>query len=176
MPGAHRLREGETLIGRAPACDVVINSSTISRQHARVRLTGGRVFVSDAGSTYGTLVNGSAVKGEHELVPGDSFVIGHLQFTLTRDVQESEVLSDSHQVFEESHTIVRRVDRFDGDAASPPAATPAVGLMMPAGSATSVAHTPASGLPTPGGFPAPSGNGMPASQAQAGLFVPTAQR
>ena len=134
MPGAHQLREGDTLVGRAPACDVVINSSTISRQHARVRLTAGRVFVSDAGSTYGTLVNGSAVKGERELVPGDSFVIGHLQFTLTRDVQESEVLSDSHQVFEESHTIVRRVDQFAGDAASSPPASASRRTRRPSGS------------------------------------------
>src|SRR5262245_44677243 len=113
MPGAHQLRDGDTLIGRAAICDLVISAPTISRQHARVRLTEGRVFVSDAGSTYGTLVNGKPITGEHELKSGDSFVIGHLQFTLTQDVQESDMLSDAHQVLDESHTIVRRVDLHD---------------------------------------------------------------
>ena len=173
MPGAHQLREGETLIGRAPACDVVINAPTISRQHARVRLHAGKVFISDAGSTYGTLVNGTAVKGECELAPGGSFVIGHLEFTLTKDVQESDVLSDSHQVFEESNVIERKVDRFPGDAASPSAsvgaaaATPAVGSKMAGESASSRAHTPSAGLPGPRDERTAGGTVMPASHVPA---------
>src|SRR5688500_13425365 len=110
MPSAHQLREGDTLIGRSASCNLVISAPTISRQHARVRLRNDRVYVSDAGSTYGTLVNGEPITGEHELSSGDSFVIGHLQFTLTKDVQESDVLSDDHEVFDESHTILRHVD------------------------------------------------------------------
>ena len=105
MPGAHQLREGEMLIGRAPTCELVINAPTISRQHTRVRLTEGRVFVRDAGSTYGTLVNGTPVTGDHELTPGDTFVLGHMEFTLTREVEEAEVLSDSHHVFDDAGTI-----------------------------------------------------------------------
>jgi adenylate cyclase len=137
MPSAHQLREGDTLIGRSAACDLIISAPTISRQHACVRLHEGRVYVRDAGSTYGTLVNGDPVLGERELVAGDSFVIGHLQFTLTRDVEESEFLSDDHQVFEESNTILRRVDSFQGDEASmagagPAEATPASGLAIAA--------------------------------------------
>src|SRR5262245_44671760 len=54
MPGAYQLREGETLIGRSASCDLVISAPTISRQHACVRLTDGRVFLRDAGSRYGT--------------------------------------------------------------------------------------------------------------------------
>jgi adenylate cyclase len=141
MFGAQQLREGNILIGRAAICDLVISAPTISRQHANVRLTNGRVFVSDAGSTYGTLVNGMPITGEHELTSGDSFVIGHLHFTLTQDVHESDVLSDDHHVLDGSRTIVRRVDLDDSESDSPastPAAsayvpTPAVGLSIPAG-------------------------------------------
>jgi adenylate cyclase len=153
MPGAHPLHEGDTLIGRAAACDLVINAPTISRQHARVRLEHGRVYVSDAGSTYGTLVNGTPITGETELSAGDTFTIGHLQLTLTRDVDESDVLSDAHQMFEESHTIVRRVDAFVGDAGGPP---PGVG---------SSAATPAGGLKIPPRVPEPAPVAAPAGRA-----------
>ena len=57
-PGSHDRREGTTLIGRASTCDLIISAATISRQHARIRLEDGRVFVSDAGSTYGTIIGG----------------------------------------------------------------------------------------------------------------------
>ena len=154
MPGAHELREGETLIGRAPACELIVNAPTISRQHARVRLKDGHVFVRDAGSTYGTLINGVPVTDERELAPGETFALGHVQFTLMRAVQEAEVLSDAHQVFEDSGTIVRRVDGFLGDDASPTAAvgssaaTPASGILIPVAAPTPerpAAPTPASG-------------------------------
>src|SRR5262245_44456442 len=109
-PGSHELREGTTLIGRASTCDLIISAPTISRQHARIRLEDGRIFVSDAGSTYGTIIGGEPIAGETELHAGDSFVLGHLEFTLIRDVEESDLLSDNHQVLEESNTIIRRVD------------------------------------------------------------------
>jgi len=116
-PGSHELREGTTLIGRASTCDIVISAPTISRQHARIRLEDGHVFVSDAGSTYGTIIGGEPITGETELVAGNSFILGHLEFTLIRDVEESDLLSDNHQVFEESNTIIRRVD--GGPASGP---------------------------------------------------------
>ena len=121
-PGSHELREGTTIIGRASTCDLIISAPTISRQHARLRLEDGRVFVSDAGSTYGTIIGGEPIAGETELRAGDSFVLGHLEFTLIRDVEESDLLSDNHQVLEESNTIIRRVD--GGLAGTPVKASP----------------------------------------------------
>ena len=55
MPRAHRLREGVTVIGRAPTCDLAITAPLMSREHARVRVAGNKVFLRDAGSTYGTI-------------------------------------------------------------------------------------------------------------------------
>jgi adenylate cyclase len=169
MPGAHQLREGDTLIGRAANCDLVISAPTISRQHARVRLTDGRVFVSDAGSSYGTLVNGKPVTGEHELKSGDSFVIGHLQLTLTQDVHESDVLSDAHQVLEGSHTIVRRVDLDDFQGGSP-AAAPASSAYVP---------TPAVGLPIPTeprGAAGPRAPATPTGTSADAVILPAPQK
>lgn len=135
-PRAHRLRDGETTIGRAPTCDLVISSPLMSRQHARVRVEGGRVFVSDAGSTYGTLYKDAPLAAEQGLAPGDSFSVGQIVLTLEADVAENEVLSEQHQLFEESSTILKPVT----DTAAParpvapvaPQVTPATGVLAAA--------------------------------------------
>src|SRR5215470_11356473 len=94
LPRAHQLKEGETVIGRAPTCDLVITAALMSRQHARIHVDGKRVFLKDAGSTYGTTFKGAKITAEQELIPGDSFTLGPVTLTLDREVHESEVLSE----------------------------------------------------------------------------------
>src|SRR5262245_20602394 len=148
MPRAHRLREGETTIGRAPTCDLVITAPLMSRQHARVRVKGNHVYLKDNGSTYGTLLNGVALTGEQELTSGAAFVVAQVTITLERDVDENEVLSENHQLFDEANTIVRKID----DATRPVAPlTPMVGvtpvLGPPTASSRPAAHqTPSRGV------------------------------
>jgi adenylate cyclase len=160
-PGSHELREGTTLIGRASTCDIVISAPTISRQHARIRLEDGRVFVSDAGSTFGTIIGGEPITNETELVAGNSFVLGHLEFTLIRDVEESDLLSDDHQVLEESSTIIRRVD---GGPASGPYKT------SPSNTGDEPAISPPESIPTPRppGINTMNPAGEPRSQVSSG--------
>ena len=160
MPRAHRLREGETSIGRAPTCDLVINAPLMSRQHARLRVKGNRVFLKDSGSTYGTLMNGLPLTGEQELTPGATFVIAQVSITLERDVDENEVLSEHHKLFDETHTIIRRIE--DPTRPVVAAVTPGVGLTPVASAApasptttststaaaTATHHTPPRGLHT----------------------------
>ncbi len=124
LPRAHRLREGDTVVGRAPSCELVISAPAVSRRHARIRVAGAHVFLLDAGSTHGVLLRGARVTGEQEIRHGDAFVIGQVTITLERDLGESDLLSDSHQILEESGTIMRRVDL--PAAPPPPAVTPAV--------------------------------------------------
>ena len=50
--------------------------------HARVFERGGRYFVEDMNSTNGTLLNGATLKGEAELIDGDSVQIGDTEFRL----------------------------------------------------------------------------------------------
>jgi adenylate cyclase len=140
LPGTCPLRDGVTLIGRSPACDLVLASATVSRRHARVRVTGDRVFLSDAGSSYGTLVDNVPVTGERELASGGSFAVGEVRFTLTRDDERGDVLSDAHRVYDESPTILRSIDPF---AVAPPKQGP--GTEAPAGgTVTGPASRPAS--------------------------------
>ena len=110
MPYVHVLRVGETLIGRTPACDLIINAPSVSRRHARLRVVGGRVFVRDADSTHGTAVNGVPVIEEQEMASGDTLLVGQVEITLIQDLPESELLSESHQVLGETGNLVRRVD------------------------------------------------------------------
>ena len=94
MPRAHQLKEGETVIGRAPSCDLVITAPLMSRHHAVVRVTDKRVFLKDAGSTYGTTFKGAKLTAEQEIKPGDSFTLGPITLTLDREIHENEVLSE----------------------------------------------------------------------------------
>jgi len=118
MPRAHQLKEGETVIGRAPACDLVITAPLMSRHHAVVRVDHKQVFLRDAGSTYGTTLKGSKVTAEQEIKPGDTFILGPITLTLDREVHENEVLSEKHQIFDESATLVKRMENLN----LPPAA------------------------------------------------------
>ncbi|HEX2443242.1 MAG TPA: adenylate/guanylate cyclase domain-containing protein [Vicinamibacterales bacterium] len=102
----HRLREGVTVIGRAPTCDIVINHPTVSRQHTKLRLAGGHCVASDAGSRFGTKVNGEVLEGELELTAGDVLAIGSIAVTIDHRVDERELLSEQHQLLEDSGTLL----------------------------------------------------------------------
>ena len=160
-PRIHQLKDGPTVIGRAPSCDLVVAAPLMSRHHAIVRVEGKRVFLKDAGSTYGTTFKADKLNTEVEIKPGDSFTVGPITLTLDREVHESEVLSEKHQLFEDSATIVKRIENLnlppaEMSAAVTPAAAPVAGLPatmapQPAASAvtSSAADTPAAPVPAP---------------------------
>ena len=66
---------GPMIIGRDPACDIVIESPAVSRRHARIEVNGDRVFIEDLGSSNGTFIDGERISGQAELKPGDLFSI-----------------------------------------------------------------------------------------------------
>ncbi len=61
--------------GRLERCDLTIQDSTVSRQHAAFVRRGERWWVVDLGSTNGTKVNGRRA-AEHPLDPGDQVELG----------------------------------------------------------------------------------------------------
>ena len=148
IPRAHQLKEGETVIGRAPTCDLVITAPLMSRHHAVVRVDSKRVFLRDAGSTYGTTLKGAKLTAEQEIKPGDSFTLGPVTLTLDREVHENEVLSEKHQIFEESATIVKRMENLN----LPPSA--AIVEAVAASAATSV-QSPSGASPPGVGWATP---------------------
>jgi dipeptidyl aminopeptidase/acylaminoacyl peptidase len=70
-------------IGRAPDNDVVVGDPATSGHHGRIEVRAGSFWISDLGSTNGTLVNGQPVI-EKELSDGDMIAIGQntIRFTL----------------------------------------------------------------------------------------------
>lgn len=79
----HPLRPGITSLGREG--DILVADNRVSRRHAEVKNDGGRLSVSDLGSTNGTTVNGEALQpGENRsLVAGDKVGLGGFEFTLS---------------------------------------------------------------------------------------------
>ena len=71
---------GGLSIGRSKDSDVQIDDRYASGLHARVFERGGRTFVEDMKSTNGTLLNGATLKGEAELIDGDTVQIGDTVF------------------------------------------------------------------------------------------------
>jgi len=70
-------------LGRAPDNDVVVADPATSGRHGRIEVRTGAFWISDLGSTNGTLVNGEPVI-EKQLADGDLIAIGQntIRFTL----------------------------------------------------------------------------------------------
>ena len=70
-------------VGRAPDNDVVVGDPATSGHHGRIEVRNGYFWISDLGSTNGTLVNGEPVI-EKQLSDGDLIAIGQntMRFTL----------------------------------------------------------------------------------------------
>lgn len=88
------------VIGRAPGCDVVIPSNSVSREHAQLEVVdeGGKpvVYVSDLGSSNGTQVNGTPVV-KAKLAANDKVRMGEVIF---RFIDND---GDEHRYHEEVH-------------------------------------------------------------------------
>jgi hypothetical protein len=76
------LRDGFTILGRAPAADLVIDDPSVSRYHARIEVRGRRVDIRDLDSTNGTRVNGREV-GSAPLEVGDAIMLGSIEARLS---------------------------------------------------------------------------------------------
>jgi DNA-binding winged helix-turn-helix (wHTH) protein len=70
------LTGGTHIIGRDPAAAVWLDSSVVSRHHARIVVSDGRVTAEDLGSRNGTFVNGVRLAHVSPLAHGDELRIG----------------------------------------------------------------------------------------------------
>ena len=78
------LSEGDNLIGRDPDSTVWLNSASVSRRHARITVdsTNRRLTLDDLGSSNGTFLSRTLVKGPVELSDGAVITFGTVETTL----------------------------------------------------------------------------------------------
>lgn len=79
--GRATLPEGDYIVGRDPAADVVLDSASVSRRHVRLRVRRAEVTVEDLGSKNGSLVGNTRVEGVVRIADGDEVRIGMLTVT-----------------------------------------------------------------------------------------------
>jgi len=76
------LGPGVTIIGRSAACQITIDDPLVSREHARIRVDGGKITLEDLGSRNGLSVNGKPTRELVELVDGDRVRVGAQELVL----------------------------------------------------------------------------------------------
>jgi pSer/pThr/pTyr-binding forkhead associated (FHA) protein len=80
------LRKSVTTLGRALDNDIVLESSEVSRQHARIELQSDGMRIIDLNSTNGTRVNGRSIRSQN-VKAGDDVAFGNLSAKILGDVE-----------------------------------------------------------------------------------------
>jgi pSer/pThr/pTyr-binding forkhead associated (FHA) protein len=76
--------DGSTTIGRSVECELRLDDTYVSQQHARIFDRGGNWYVEDLGSTNGTFVNDQKLVAPAMLTPGDKVRVGQTTVELRR--------------------------------------------------------------------------------------------
>ncbi|TDG11837.1 FHA domain-containing protein [Seongchinamella unica] len=108
------------ILGRRKDCEIVVDSSEASREHARIRAEDGRLTLEDLGSTNGTMLNRRRLRQQEPLSGGDIISIGQVHFMVVAPG------SDSHMTVLGGR-LARADDNYVLDQADPNA----TGLRMP---------------------------------------------
>jgi DNA-binding winged helix-turn-helix (wHTH) protein len=77
-----RVLEGEHVVGREQGVSIRLDSTKVSRHHARIVVHGRQVSIEDLGSKNGTFVSGVRISGVTALSPGDEIQIGPIRLQL----------------------------------------------------------------------------------------------
>jgi DNA-binding winged helix-turn-helix (wHTH) protein len=79
--GSATLREGEHILGRDADAEVFLDSPSVSRRHARIRIADGHATFEDLGSKNGSSVGGRHAHGPVPLADGDVITTGIIELT-----------------------------------------------------------------------------------------------
>jgi hypothetical protein len=77
------LRPGKNNIGRGLACEVKINSGSVSKEHACVLVTEDKLILTDLNSRNGTFVNGVRIQNQR-VATGDKFALHDILFDVVQ--------------------------------------------------------------------------------------------
>lgn len=109
------LVELSSLIGRSANCDIQVDRETLSREHARLTLKNGQVFVQDLHSTNGSFVNEKQIHDITEVKAGDVLRFGQEPFSLQqRDVDATQMFNRSAMEHADSAMLIEDEEEADG--------------------------------------------------------------
>ena len=87
------LAVGSHLLGRDPGCSIWIQSSLVSRRHARLVVDETSLLLEDLGSHNGTFVNGERITAPRPLAHGDEIYVGPVRLIVYLSSSESPTLT-----------------------------------------------------------------------------------
>lgn len=98
-----KLTKEKTVIGRHPACDIVLNDPTVSKRHSVLALHQGDLVLIDGDgnqpSTNGVFVNKIRVKHKQILRPKDVIQIGSFRITVHQEADKKQPPKESEEEF-----------------------------------------------------------------------------
>ena len=111
---------GAYVIGRHEECDIVLPSSSVSRQHARIFIDNGRCYVEDLGSANGVVVDGQRVIKQRDLGTASQIRVGefylYLEYKRPDRAAHANVLQTLFISDDSDHNkLVRINDSFAGE-------------------------------------------------------------
>lgn len=112
------IKQGVTIVGRMPECEIRIPVSFVSRKHCRLVLKDEELAVQDLGSANGTYVNGQKTM-ETPLQAGDKLAIGPVRFTVQINGQPEKIPAPGEATALAADFIAENIDS-DVDETLPP--------------------------------------------------------
>ena len=104
----HMLHPGDSIAGRAPTCELVLDDVSVSRRHARFTVTDTGCTIADLGGRNGTYVNGDQVTTA-QLIDGDRILFGEFPLTIEYSADDRLSIDEGHTLIEDPGTIYRPV-------------------------------------------------------------------
>jgi predicted component of type VI protein secretion system len=111
----YALPAGDTLVGRAATCHVVIDDPSISRSHAQFSVAGDACVVSDVGSRNGIFRNGEQLTSA-PVADGDVLVLGQLPIRIEQSVADRLAFSEDATMLDLPGTIFRPITQASAPA------------------------------------------------------------
>jgi len=78
------LKDGQTSIGRTIGCDIIIDDVSMSRKHAMITVSAGKVMIKDLGSSNGTSIDKKRISSEIEITPSSNIRLGMVEVKIKK--------------------------------------------------------------------------------------------
>lgn len=94
MGRRYPLENSRYVLGRHPDCDIVLESGSVSRQHARISKSGSHFVLEDLKSRNGSFVNGRLIGEPTQLLEGDTIRICDIELNFHEESKSSALTAN----------------------------------------------------------------------------------